>query len=150
EAFCLACRFDDYPVGQAQVAFRADATKLYSILTPIYEERGASVNVSDRADTLEEDILAFYTQYQVKTDFLSRPATITAGLRYERTDVSSSVTQTVPTGIRWIADNDFVIDFGNETDTFKGKGKYNHLLPNIDLRVDVTDSVVARMSYSET
>lgn len=150
EAFCMSCRFDDYPVGQAQTAFRADATKLYSILTPIYEDRGASVTVNDREDWIEEDILAFYTQFQMESEFLGRPAQITAGLRYERTEVSSLVQQTLPTGIRWTADNDFLIEFGSELNNVKGKGEYNHLLPNIDIKVDLMDNVVARMSYSQT
>ena len=34
--------------------------------------------------------------------------------------------------------------------TVKGKGDYNHVLPNLDIRVNVTDEVVARMSYSQT
>ena len=56
----------------------------------------------------------------------------------------------MPTRIRWTADNDFVIDFSPTPQAVAGSGDYNHLLPNIDIKMDVTDNLVARMSYSET
>lgn len=149
QAFCMSCRFDDYPVGQAQTAFRADATKLFSIFTPIYEAEGNAVRVNDNENWVEEDILAFYTQFQVETDFLGLPAQVTGGLRYERTKVNSTALQSVPVNIIWTADNDFAIEYSG-LQNVEGKGDYNHLLPNLDFKVDLTDSLVARMSYSQT
>ena len=74
---------------------------------------------------------------------------INGGLRYEETEVTATALQSVPTGILWTADNDFLIQFSGLTDV-SGDGSYKHLLPNIDFKVDVTDKLVARMSYSET
>jgi TonB-dependent receptor len=149
QAFCMACRFDDFPVGQAQTAFRADATELYKLLVPVYEEQGNAVRVNDNQNWVNEDILAFYTQFQVKTEFLGFPAQITGGLRYERTKVDSTSLQSIPVNIVWVADNDFSIEFSGMQNV-TGDGEYNHLLPNLDFKVDLTDSVVARMSYSKT
>lgn len=150
EAYCLACRFDDYPVGQADVAFRGDATQLFSILTPIYEARGNAVSVNTQQNWVEEDITSFYAQFQVENEFLGRDVQVTGGLRYEDTEVSSTALQSVPSNILWTADNDFLIQYGSELQNVKGKGDYNHILPNLDFRVNVTDEVVARMSYSQT
>ena len=115
EAFCLSCRFDDFAVGQADVAFKGDAAELYRILTPIYEARGNAVSVNTTEDWVEEDIMALYAQFQVESEFMGRDVRITGGLRYEETDVSSKAVQAVPTDILWTADNDFLIRFGSET-----------------------------------
>jgi TonB-dependent receptor len=150
EAFCLACEYNDYPVGEAETAFRADATELYSLLTPIYEGVGNPVTVNDSENTVEEDIISLYTQFQVETEFFGLPMRVNGGLRYEQTDVKASALQSVPTNILWTADNDFLIQFGAGQDNVQGDGDYNHLLPNLDVRFDVTDDVVARVSYSQT
>jgi TonB-dependent receptor len=148
EAFCMACRFDDYPVGNAQVAFRGDATDLFGPLSAAYPGNTVSINAS--ANQVDEDILAFYAQFGLESELLGRNVSITGGLRYEQTDVDSVAAQAVPSAIRWTADNDFVIDFSGTAAAVSGKGTYQHLLPNIDIKMDVTDHLVARMSYSQT
>jgi TonB-dependent receptor len=147
EAFCMSCRFDDYPVGQANVAFRGDATQLFSLLQPAYSANAVQVN--DNENWVEEDITAFYAQFGIESEFLGRSVQINGGLRWEETEVTSTALQSVPTGILWTADNDFVIQFSGLTDVVDG-AKYKHLLPNIDFKVDITDKLVGRMSYSET
>jgi TonB-dependent receptor len=148
EAFCMSCRFDDYPVGDAQVAFRGDAADLFGPLSAAYPGNSISINAS--GNQVDEDIMALYAQFGLQSELLGRNVSITGGLRYEKTEVDSLSAQAVPSQIRWTADNDFVIDFSNSTAAVDGSGSYNHLLPNIDIKMDVTDKVVARMSYSET
>jgi TonB-dependent receptor len=150
EAFCLACRFSDYPVGQADVAFKGDATKLFSLLTPIYQGRGKTVSTSSSENWVDEDILAAFAQFGMDNEFFGHPVHVNGGLRYERTEVSSTALQTVPTSILWTADNDFEIRNNGALQEVQGDGEYNHWLPNLDIRVDVTDDVVARVSYSKT
>ena len=146
----MSCRFDDYPVGQADVAFAGDAAQLYSILTPIYEGLGNAVSVNSTRDWVEEDITGPLCPVQAENEFMGRDVRITGGLRYEDTEVTSTALQSVPTNILWTADNDFLIQFGNQLEPVDGKGDYSHVLPNLDIRVDVTDDVVARVSYSQT
>jgi TonB-dependent receptor len=150
EAFCMACRFSDYPVGQADVAFKGDATKLFSLLTPVYTARGNAVTTSSNENWVKEDILAAYAQFGMDNEFFGRPVHINGGLRYERTTVDSKALQTVPSRILWTADNDFLIQYSGALQEVAGDGEYNHLLPNLDVRVDVTEDVVARVSYSKT
>jgi TonB-dependent receptor len=148
EAFCMSCRFDDYPVGNAQVAFRGDAADLFGPLSAAYP--GNSISIAANANQVDEDIFAVYAQFGLQSELLGRNVSITGGLRYEKTEVDSTAAQAVPSQIRWTADNDFVIDYSGTAAAVSGSGSYNHLLPNIDIKMDVTDKVVARMSYSET
>jgi TonB-dependent receptor len=148
EAFCMACRFDGYPVGNAQVAFRGDAADLFGPLSAAYSGNTLSINAN--ANQVDEDILAFYAQFGLQSELLGRNVSITGGLRYEQTEVEAIAAQAVPSQIRWTADNDFVIDNSPTAAAVSGSGRYNHLLPNIDIKMDVTDNLVARMSYSQT
>jgi TonB-dependent receptor len=150
EAFCMSCRFDDYPVGQAQVAFIADAAKVFGPLTSSTLYGAQSVSESINQNEVKEDVMALYAQFGLQSELLGRDVRITGGLRYETTEVDAVAAQAVPERIRWLADNDFVIDFASGSTAVTGKGRYNHFLPNIDIKMDVTDKVVARMSYSET
>jgi len=150
EAFCMSCRFDSFPVGQANVAFRADAAKIFGPLTTSTLYGGQAVSRSVSQNEVDEDISALYAQFGLQSELLGRDVNITGGLRYEVTKVDSTAAQPVPQRIRWLADNDFVIDFAPGSTAVTGGGRYNHFLPNLDIKMNVTDSVVARMSYSET
>jgi TonB-dependent receptor len=157
ETFCLACEFDDFPVGDAAVGFRADAVALFEALSPVYTQLGLqndpvtnTTNVVDNQYTIEEDIISFYAQFQLQSEFIGLPLVVNGGLRYERTDVSSTALQQVPEAVVWLADNDFQIRYGSGLENVAEEADYNHLLPNIDFRLDITDEIVARASYSQT
>ena len=150
EAFCMSCRFDSFPVGQANIAFRADAAKIFGPLTTSTLYGAQAVSTSVNQNEVDEDIKALYAQFGLQSELLGRDVRITGGLRYETTEVDSTAAQAVPARIRWLADNDFVIDFDTGSTAVTGSGRYNHFLPNIDIKMNVTDKVVARMSYSET
>ena len=150
EAFCMSCRFNDYPVGQAQTAFRADAAAIFGPLTTSALYGGQPISNAINQNEVDEDVSALYAQFGVQNELLGRNVTITGGLRYEVSKVDAAALQPVPSQIRWLADNDFVIDFAPGSTAVTGGGRYHHFLPNIDIKMDVTDKVVARMSYSET
>ena len=60
---------------------------------------------------------------------------INGGLRWEETEVDATALQSVPTGIRWTADNDFVIDFSGLTNvTDDGKYVILHVWEGTDRR----------------
>ncbi|MEE2920500.1 MAG: TonB-dependent receptor [Pseudomonadota bacterium] len=148
DTYCLSCLFDDVNVGQADVAFRADAAKLFPLLQAAYP--GNSVNVSETADTVQEEITSLFAAFQMESEFLDRPARINLGIRYEETEVTSITEQSVPSDILWTADNDFLVVQSGDKQDVSGSGSYDHLLPNVDFQVDVTDNIVARASYSKT
>jgi TonB-dependent receptor len=147
----LASLFQDFNPGTVPTtAFRFNAIDVYNKLvkSPLYN---TSIPIASlTANTIEEKIYALYTQATLKGDFLSKPTTLVAGLRYEHTDVNASALQSIPTAIRWTADNDFTVDFGSGVATVSGKSHYSNFLPNIDFSVELRDDLKARASFSKT
>lgn len=77
------------------------------------------------------------------------PIHVAAGLRYEKTDVVSSALVPVATGIQWQADNELNLVFG--TSTFATRtGSYDYVLPSLDVKFDLSDSVIMRGSWGKT
>lgn len=77
------------------------------------------------------------------------PATIYAGLRYEKTDVTSNTLLPTINRVGWISDNEFKIERGDKIFA-TGTGSYNYVLPNLDLQLEVIDDLLVKASYSET
>ncbi|MBB4659460.1 TonB-dependent receptor [Parvularcula dongshanensis] len=148
DTYCLECLFDDIPVGQADIAFKADASELFPIFQQAYSENLVAVTPS--LDRVQEKIWAAYAQFSTEMEFFGRDARFNAGIRYEDTKVDSSAAQATPTTVLWQSDNDFQILSGGEGSDVSGTGSYTNLLPNADFQVDVTDNVLARASYSKT
>lgn len=148
QQYCLSCLFDDVAVGQADVAFRTDAAQLFPILEAAYA--GNDVNVSETADTVQEEILSFYAQFNIERDFMGLPTRTNIGVRYEDTNVRSITEQSIPSAMLWISDNDFLIVQSGAKEDLSGKGAYEEVLPNVDFQVDLTDNIVARASFSKT
>lgn len=148
ETYCMQCQFNDFPVGLAETAFRGDAAALFPLFQAAYPGNGISSNTSQ--NTVQEEIMAYFANFVWDTELFGRPFQLNAGIRYEETEVDAYAFQAVPVDIRWTADNDFVIDYSPNNENVSGSGKYDHWLPNIDLRMDITEDFVARVSYSET
>ena len=112
-------------------------------------------------DTITENIvrertLAGFFAFDGDTEFNGMPLYFNAGIRYEHTEVSAEGKQTVPLGVRQFTPTEFRIIQGSESqfvgseiNPAAGDG-YNLFLPNLDLRLDVTEDFVTRFSYSRT
>ncbi|MEZ5954519.1 MAG: TonB-dependent receptor [Hyphomonas sp.] len=148
DTYCLACTFDDVPVGQADIAFMADAAQLFPIFQQAYS--GNAVTVSETNDAVKEEVTSLFAQFQMDGELLGHTARLNAGVRYEETDVTSVSLQSIPSGIAWTADNDFLIQQSGTKEAISGAGSYDHILPNFDLSVDVTDNIIGRVSFSKT
>jgi TonB-dependent receptor len=80
---------------------------------------------------------------------MNKPLGVRFGLRWEQTDIDSQALAPSYSGINWVGGNEFsAVQDG--TDFTELSGDYNYLLPNLDLRLDVTDDIVARASVSKT
>jgi TonB-dependent receptor len=154
QQFCLACAFNDFDpnqTGPGLVAFRANAIDLYEALSPYYVGRGNAVGITGQNNNrVDEDIWAVYGQLTWKAELAGRPASVVAGVRYERTKVDSTSLIRTPRAVIWTADNDFRIDTTSDFQPISGKGSYNNLLPALDFQVEVVDDVIARASFSRT
>ncbi|ADG11710.1 TonB-dependent receptor [Caulobacter segnis] len=154
KAFCMACQFNEFDLqqsGAGLVSFRANAIDLYNAMSAPYVARGNAVGITGQArNQVDEDILAGYAQVTWKSELAGRPATLVTGVRYERTDVTSTSLIRTPSAIVWTADNDFRLDTASTYSPLSGKGKYNNLLPALDFSVDIRDDLIGRFSFSRT
>ncbi|MDE0451877.1 MAG: TonB-dependent receptor [Gammaproteobacteria bacterium] len=96
-----------------------------------------------------EESQAFYIQANMSADLGGTIVDMRAGLRYESTDISSQALSPAYTRIDWVAGNELTAVQG-DPDFTSLEGSYDLMLPSFDLRVDMTDNVVTRFSYSET
>jgi TonB-dependent receptor len=90
-----------------------------------------------------------YVQFN-KTFESAMPFHIAAGVRYEETDVESASLVRIGQSISWDAANEFNVGFAPEAGFDAGTGKYDYVLPSLDLKLDVKDNLVLRASYSQT
>jgi TonB-dependent receptor len=72
------------------------------------------------------------------------------GVRYEKTNITSTAQVPDAIGINWVGVNEFAVQFGPTPSFTTLKGSYNYFLPSIDFDVDVRDDVKVRASYGET
>ncbi|MBQ0930337.1 TonB-dependent receptor [Ideonella alba] len=107
----------------------------------------ASFNFKDDYRTTEKSD-ALFVQYNRGFDWIV-PIDVAAGLRYERTKVTSPSVESVPTVVSWVADNELPITF-NGTTSGQRSGSYSYALPSIDLSADLTTDSKLRLSYGKT
>lgn len=148
--FCLTCEFkhfDPGSTGQSLVAFRGDATQLITAFNKVYP--AASIN--GQADNqVKESIWSAYGQVTLKGELAGRTATFVAGVRYEKTSVTSTSLITVPSALVWQSDNDFLQVVSATVQPVTGKNSYDNVLPAMDFSVEVTDNLIARASFGKT
>jgi len=77
------------------------------------------------------------------------PVNLALGMRYEKTEVSSSALVPSATAISWGAANELNLILGAPQFS-QLDGEYDYWLPSLDLSVDLTDTIKVRGSYGET
>ena len=108
----------------------------------------SSRHSSDRRTT--EETTAAYVQVNFATQFGIMPVDMRLGVRYETTDITSRALSPIFTRIDWVAGNELTAVQADEPDFTSLMGDYSVVLPSFDFKIDMTDDVVARFSYSET
>jgi TonB-dependent receptor len=96
----------------------------------------------------KEDTKNLYLQFN--TDWDTRfPMHTAIGVRYEKTDVTSTALVPAATSISWGSQNEFTVNMGAPTFTTL-TGKYHNLLPSVDWDMDLREDMKVRASYGET
>jgi TonB-dependent receptor len=114
----------------------------------------SSVFTTDRIT--EEETTALYLQFNHDRELGDIPVNIKFGLRYEETEVDSRALVPAYSAVTQQGANEFTavqaVDASGQAvqDFTRLTGKYDHLLPNLDVKFELTEQVVARVSYSET
>jgi TonB-dependent receptor len=103
----------------------------------------SSVFQNDRR--VEEQSQSAFIQFSQTFD-TRMPIHAAVGVRYEKTDVTSRALVPVPTGLLWVANNEFSLQFGPR-DFTKLEGDYDYVLPSLDFDIEVLDNVKLRASY---
>ncbi|MBN8430981.1 TonB-dependent receptor [Microbulbifer salipaludis] len=110
-----------------------------------------AVNPTDNLNrTIEEKVFAAYAQYNYSGEFYNKPIDVVFGLRHERTDVSSTDLANIPTDVVWQSNNDFQIPAGAVASLYAEEAEYDHWLPNLDVKMDLSEDLVGRFSYSQS
>ena len=100
---------------------------------------------------IEEKTLAAFVRASFQVDLAGKPFHFSAGLRNERTDVSSAGVGRLPIQLRQTAEDPTLL-----TTTFSDSQRittdsdYSYLLPSLDMKLEVTPEIHARFSASRT
>ncbi len=97
---------------------------------------------------VEEKSKSAFVQASSNWD-LAMPVSATIGVRYEETDVTSTALVPTATGILWVANNEFSVQFGAPGYTTL-RGNYDYFLPSLDIGIDTTETTKLRISYGES
>ncbi len=97
----------------------------------------------------KENTLSLYGQYNRDWETLGIPMNISAGMRYEKTDVTAAAVVPTPTGSTWGSVNEFDLSYNGFAATTQ-KGGYKFFLPSIDFDADLRKDVKVRLSYGDT
>ncbi|NQD36430.1 TonB-dependent receptor [Permianibacter sp. IMCC34836] len=100
--------------------------------------------------TIKEEVWAVYAQYRFNGDWGKYPVRAAFGVRYENTDVTSTDQANIPTEVIWESNNDYQVPAGDTAVMYTQTASYDHVLPNLDIDVGLTDDIKARFSYSKT
>jgi len=107
----------------------------------------ASFDFKDDFNTTEKS-QALFGQYNLSWDW-GVPMDLSAGLRYERTQVNSPSVESVPSAVRWVSANEIPITFSGTTNASRD-GSYGYALPSIDWSADLTPDTKLRVSFGKT
>jgi len=109
---------------------------------------GSTANRTVGDSRVSEKTRSAYISWSNTFDW-GRPLSVNAGVRYEETEVTASSLQPAPVGINWLSANEFIIQYSGSQFN-RMDGDYKYWLPNLDLALDVTDTVKLRASVSES
>ena len=133
------------------ISFIGDSNALGELLSSNIGLDWAPNPVDDVNRLIEEKITAAYTQFTLSGETGDMTYDILAGVRFEKSEVKS-VAQVAQPMIVWQGDNDFLVQGGDAANAplISREEEYDHVLPSLSFTLNVTDDIVARMSWSKT
>jgi TonB-dependent receptor len=142
---------ENAPIALGSVSWKGDPLTLLNAMAPIYGLDPNNMPINSTADNMvEEDTVSIFSQVKMDGEVGGMPLNVVAGIRWEETDVTSTSQQSVPSGFVWESNNDFSFTLGSGVENLTEDYTYSALLPSLDISVDVTDNLKARVSFSKT
>jgi len=99
--------------------------------------------------TVEEETLSAYIELDFAGELAGRPISATAGARLEATDVDVSGTAAPLIGLTILDATEMNQVYG-DAEAISENSDYDAILPNMSVKWDITDSLVARAAASKT
>ena len=101
-------------------------------------------------NSIEEETLSAYFQLVVVAEPLGMPFELVAGARYEDNDIINHSYYLPPVGIGWKWGEVFFTQFAAEKQHVTEVASYNDVLPSLNMRLNLSDAIIARIAYSES
>jgi TonB-dependent receptor len=106
--------------------------------------------VNNTAD-LSEDTQSIYIAADMFFELGEIPVDVNVGIRHEKTDVTSLVEQDIEDFLVWSNPTEWQLRYrASDTGVVAFTGGHNVTLPNIDIKLEITEDIVARASWSKT
>jgi iron complex outermembrane receptor protein len=102
---------------------------------------------SPNSFNIQEETLATYVQLDVGTELFGMPLHVQSGIRLESTDITSTGFEQVLVGFEYADPTSLKANYapGGMTE-YSEKQSYDILLPNVSLRLNITDDLVGRFA----
>ncbi len=99
-----------------------------------------------------EETIALYLNLETDLELGGIPGRISAGVRWEKTDVTGSAFQTFPLALEIFTTTEgrAIFPEGAEPVPFSIEGDYEVFLPALDFSLNPTENIVTRLSYGRT
>lgn len=101
---------------------------------------------------VEEETISLYLSTAWTFEVSDYDVQVNLGVRYEETDILSPAKSRVAEQIYWAGGSEWITEFasGGELVEVDFEGEYDLLLPMLDIKVDLSDALVARASWGQT
>lgn len=99
---------------------------------------------------VEEETISTYVQSNFDTEVYDLPLRVEAGIRFETTSVTSTGFEAILQELRFTDPTSMAPVYSEDIQDISTSNDYNVWLPNLSLRLDVTDDVVARFGAGRT
>jgi TonB-dependent receptor len=103
----------------------------------------------DNSFDVEEDTFSAYLELEFAGEVNQMPISATTGIRYESTDVKVSGTQASIESLGILDQTEMLAAFGSAS-AISADHDYDFLLPNLNVKLEINDNLVARFSASRT
>lgn len=147
--------FFDYATSDEAVQQISDATGLAfdDVRAAIDATNIANPQPSNDSFVVGEEILSTYAQFYFSTEVSEMPLDINFGFRYSETDTSVDGTSQVVQDLEPIPNDpsDLNVVYATAAGTaVNEKNSYASLLPNVNVKLQLTDDLYLRYAFSET
>ena len=104
---------------------------------------------TNTTSSVEETTKAIYLNSLWEFDISDMFMQINAGVRYEQTDVISPSQSNIAEQVNWVAPSEWITSFSGIQEV-SNEGDYDLILPMVDIRLDITDDLVSRVSLGKS